>query len=69
MSMVMVSRALTFNVGAFGRRVGGKTPYAGTWMNAVDVMLYVVFVTVYGTARASSVSSTVMVVEPLPPLT
>mgnify|MGYP003171504555 CR=1 FL=1 len=69
MLMVMVSRALTFNAGAFGRRTGGNTPYAGTWMNAVDVMPYVVFVTVYGTARASSVRSTVMMVESLPPLT
>ena len=46
MLMVIVSRAFTFNAGAFGRNVGGKTPYAGTWMNAVEVMLYVVFVTV-----------------------
>lgn len=67
--MVIVSRAFTFNAGAFGRRVGGNTPYAGTWMNAVDVMLYVVLVTVYGTARASSVKSTLMVVDLSPPLT
>ena len=67
--MVIVSRAFAFKAGAFGRSTGGNTPYAGTWMNAVDVMLYVVLVTVYGTARASSVNSTVMVVDLSPPLT
>ena len=69
MLMVMVSREFTFSGGAFGRSVGGNTPYAGTWMNAVEVMPYVVFVTVYGTERASSVRSTEMTDDFSPPLT
>ncbi len=38
-------------------------------MNALAATPCVVFVTVYGTARASSVSSTVMTVDSSPPLT
>ncbi len=64
MLIVIVEPAFTVSAGALGRSVGGNTPYAGTWMNAVDVTLCVVFVTVYGTARASSVRSTVIVVPP-----
>ena len=52
----------TVSSGASGRSVGGKAPYAGTWMKAVELSPCTVFVTVYGIVYASCASSNVMTV-------